>query len=248
MHLSQVIVMRVDKLCCQRGVIRTATFHQVLGWFGERGVGVLTQKVFLDLHHFLGARGGPLLLFRKFFIGVIKIMQIIVRDHSQCFKRANVPFIFLCSSCKIGGEDLRPHFFAFHSEATMPGQVIESERVQDCAILVNFCACGFFQSLDDFHLGRNAHIANAYSRDIGCVMIERLGDQPRRVGEISKQRARCNFTNIFRNAENDRDCAKRFCHASNAGRFLTDESVPQTEIFIAATGRHHADPQLCGHI
>ena len=249
-NLSEIVEMRVDKLRSQRGIIRAAALHQIRGRFGECGVSIFAQKILLDLHHCLGAGWRPLFLLRKFFIGVIKILQIVVGDHTQRFDCANIPlrhFLFL-EFLHIGRENIWPHFFTFHGKTVMPGEMIQPKGFQRGMLRVDLRACEFFKPFNNFHLGCDAHIAHPHRGNIWRVPIERLGDKPRRICKICQQRVRCHFANILRDTEDDGNGTQGFCHAANTSRLLADQPVAQTEILVTAAGGHHADSQLCGYI
>src|SRR5262249_833911 len=62
--------------------------------------------------------------------------------------------------------------------------------------------------------------------------------------EVGKQSLRRGFAYIFGNVQNYGDGPQGFCHAAYAGRFLADQAVPPSEIFIPAARWHHANAQL----
>ncbi|MBV6468054.1 MAG: hypothetical protein PGMFKBFP_03428 [Anaerolineales bacterium] len=242
--------MRVDQLRRQRGVVRAAAFHQVGGRLGQVGVGVFAQQVFFDLHHFLGARGRPFLLRFEFLFGVVEILQVVVGDHAERLDSADVPLgvALLLERLDVRGEDHRPHLLAVNGEAAVPGEVVESQRVEDGALRVHARARRFFELVEDSHFGGDAHVADAHRGDVGRVARQGLGHQPRGVGEVRQQCARRGLADVFGDVEDDGDRPQRLRHPAYAGRLLTDQAVTPAEVFVAASGGHLSHAQLRHHV
>ena len=53
---------------------------------------------------------------------------------------------------------------------------------------------------------------------------------------------------VFGQAQQYRDGAQGFGHATDAGRFLADQAVTQAEIFVRHASRHMTDTKLGDHI
>ena len=210
----------------------------------------MRQQVGLDLHHLLGARGGPLGLLSQLLAGIVVVGQVVVGQQLQRFDQRGIPggVVVVTQLGQHAFDDQRPDVLAVHGEAAVPGEVVQPQRLQLSPPRRDGLAGGALQQLQNVHLGGDGHVADADCRHVRRVAGQRFRHQAGRVGEVDQQRARRQLAHVGGQIQQNGDGAQRLGHAADAGGLLADQVVPLAQVFITLARLHPAHPQLCGHV
>ena len=111
---------------------------------------------------FFCARRRPGFLRFQFLIGVIEILQVIIRHHAQYFNGTRLPLrmLLLLEVRNKAFDHLRPDIFSIDSKAAMPREMIQPKCFQIRPLRIDLFTCSLFEPLNDVHFCSDWHIAN----------------------------------------------------------------------------------------
>ena len=238
-HVTGVARERGDESGRGLAVEGAAALLQQRRLLVELGIAVELEQLALDLGHRDGARCAVALLVEHLVV-TVEVAEVVRRDRTELVEHAPRQLDVGGDLVTVLGEQLRQDVLTVERDRPDPGEVIETDLVDDDARRLDAEPAG------EAALEADRDVAEADGAVAGVE--QRAGDDADRVREVDDPGVgRGERSHAVGDLEHDRHGAQRLREASGAGRLLPDAAARERHRLVAETRLLPADADLDEH-